>query len=46
VVNASCVVANQFGFSVRPTLDAPDMNDTLGFSIAETINLLECEHWI
>ena len=46
VVNAACVVANQLGFSVRPTLEAPDMNDKLGFSIAETINLLECEHWI
>ena len=44
VVHGACVVANQLGFSIRPLLGQPDLTDKLSFSIAESINLLECEY--
>lgn len=46
VVHASCSVANRLGFSLRPPQIPPDLSEPLGFSIAETINLLECEYGI
>ncbi len=44
VVHGACTVASQLGFSVRPTNGAPDLTDKLAFTIAETINILECEY--
>jgi HD-like signal output (HDOD) protein len=46
VVHTACVVANQLGFSVRPVEVTPEFSDKFGFSIAETINSLECEYGI
>jgi putative nucleotidyltransferase with HDIG domain len=44
VVQASCIFADEIGFSLRPPPAGPDVSEKLGFFIAATINSLECEY--
>jgi putative nucleotidyltransferase with HDIG domain len=44
VVHAACVFADQLGFSLRPPQEGANISEELGFSIAATINSLECEY--